>query len=291
MAKLTTILGRYYTLTKPGIVRGNLIHTLAGALFAAVWIPQWLPIIGVLVGTSLVIASACVVNNYFDRKIDVHMQRTKARASVTGDIPLLHGLVFAAVLLIAGFSTLAALTNWIVVAIGVVAYVLYVFAYTLSKPHTVHSTLIGAIPGALPAMAGYVAVTGELTVGAWCIFALIALWQLPHFYAISIFRRSEYKQAGVPVLGVVKPFSVVKKHILFYQIMYLLFVAVMITLQVVVPAAGLLLLAGAAYWLYVYAYTKGSDIKWAKSIFGASLVLTLLFPVAGILNMFLNVPV
>jgi len=280
----------YYKLTKPGIVRGNAIHTLAGALFAAIWIPDWLGIIGVLVGTSLVIASACVVNNYIDRKIDVKMKRTKERASVTGKIPLRSGMIFASILLLLGFLTLIVLTNWLVVLIGIVAYLTYVLAYTLSKPHTTYSTLIGAIPGALPAMAGYVAVDGQLSVGAWCIFLLIAVWQIPHFYAISIFRKDEYKAAGVPVLGVVKPFQVVKTHIFFYQVMYLLVVVAMITFDVVVPAAGLLLLLGAAYWLYVYAFTKGSEIKWSKSIFGASLVLTLLLPLAGLLNMFLNVP-
>ncbi len=290
MSKLTNKLQLYYKLTKPGIIRGNMIHTLAGALIASIWIPNWLPIVGVLIGTSLVIASACVINNYLDRNIDIKMKRTQSRASVTGEIPLQYGLLFAAALLIAGLATLALLTNWLVIVIGIVAYIMYVFAYTLSKPHTVHSTLIGAIPGALPAMAGYVAVTGELSIGAWCVFALIAVWQLPHFYAISVFRKNEYKAAGVPVLGVVKPFGVVKRHILLYQIVYLLVVALMISFRVVVPAAGLLLLAGAAYWLYVYAYTKGDEIKWSKSIFGASLVLTLLLPLVGLLNMFLNVP-
>lgn len=290
MSKLSSRLQLYYKLTKPGIIRGNMIHTLAGALIAAIWVPNWLPIVGVLIGTSFVIASACVINNYLDRKIDIKMKRTQSRASVTGEIPLRNGLMFAAVLLIAGLATLAFFTNWLVIIIGIVAYTMYVFAYTLSKPHTVHSTLIGAIPGALPAMAGYVAVTGELSIGAWCVFALIAVWQLPHFYAISVFRKNEYKAAGVPVLGVVKPFAVVKTHILLYQIAYLLVVALMISLRIVVPAAGLLLLAGAAYWLYVYAYTEGDEIKWSKSIFGASLVLTLLLPVVGLLNMFLNVP-
>lgn len=290
MSKKTSKFGLYYKLTKPGIVRGNAIHVIAGSLLAAIWMPDWLPIIGVLIGTSLVIASACVVNNYLERDLDAKMKRTKERASVTGEISLTRGLIFAAALLIAGFITLYLLTNWIVICIGIVAYLTYVFAYTLSKPHTVHSTLIGAIPGALPAMAGYVAVDGSLSIGAWCVFLLVGVWQLPHFYAISIFRRNDYKAAGMPVLGVVKPFETVKKYILFYQVLYLLVITVMITFDVVVPAAGILLLIGAAYWLYVYAYTKGDEIKWSKSIFGASLVLTLLLPIAGLLNMFLNMP-
>lgn len=290
MSKSTSKFNLYYKLTKPGIVKGNAVHVLAGALFASVWTPNLSPIIGVLIGTSLIIASACIVNNYLDRKIDIKMKRTQERASVTGEIPLANGLALATILLVIGFATLYFLTNWIVIAIGVVAYLTYVLAYTLSKPHTVHSTLIGAVPGALPAMAGYVAVDGGLSLGAWCIFLLVAMWQLPHFYAISIFRKKEYKAAGVPVLGVVKSFETVKKYILFYQVLYTLVVAAMITFRVVESLPGLLLLLGAMYWLYVYASTKGDEVKWAKSIFGASLVLTLLLPVAACINMFLKVP-
>jgi heme o synthase len=284
------VLHQYYVLTKPGIIRGNLIHTLAGALLAATWIPDWQLIVGVLIGTSLVIASACVVNNYLDRKIDAKMKRTKERASVTGDIPVVHGLLFSVELLMAGFAVLVVLTNWIVVVIGIIAYLMYVLAYTLSKPRSVHSTLIGAIPGALPAMAGYVAVTGELTVSAWLIFLLVAVWQLPHFYAISVFRKQEYKAAGVPVLGVVKPFRVVKIYVLSYQMLYACVVTALIYTETVAPLAGFILLIGAAYWLYVYAFTKGSEVKWAKSIFGSSLVLTLLLLMAAVVNMFLHTP-
>lgn len=279
---------QFYILTKPGIIRGNVIHTLAGALFASIWVPNWLLIIGVLIGTSFVIASACVVNNYLDRNIDRKMKRTSKRASATREISVKHGMIFAAVLLAIGFATLLAFTNIYVVIIGIIAYVMYSFVYTLSKPRTIHSTLIGTIPGALPAMAGYVAVVGEVTLGAWLVFLLIAAWQMPHFYAISIFRRDEYKAAGVPVLGVVKPFEVVKSHILFYQLLYTCAVTALIYTETVSPPAGVILLAGAAYWLGVYAFTKGDKIKWAKSVFGASLVLTLLLPVIAIIHMVSN---
>lgn len=288
MSKKTSKLRLYYKLTKPGIVQGNAIHTLAAALLASAWVPQWQPIIGVLIGTSLVIASACIVNNYFDHKIDKKMNRTKARASATGEIPLLHGVLLAALLLIAGLVVLYLYTNLIVIALGVIAYISYAFIYTLSKTRTVYSTLIGSVPGALPAMAGYVAVDGKLSLAAWCVFFLIAAWQMPHFYAISIFRKKEYKAAGVPVLGVVRTFQRVKAHILFYLTLYTVAVAVLITARAVTPAVGVLLLAGAAYWLYVFTFTKGNEVKWAKSVFGASLVLSLLFLVAGILEMFLK---
>lgn len=276
----------YYRLTKPGIIRGNAIHVLAGALLASMFTLQWQPIVAVLIGTSLVIASACVANNYMDRGIDARMKRTRERASVTGEIPLLKAMVFSAVLLMVGLLLLGAFTNLTVIIIGLIAYVLYVFAYGWAKRHTVHSTLVGAVPGALPAMAGYVAVNGSLSLGAWLIFLLVLAWQMPHFYAISLFRKDEYESAGVPVLGVVTSFVVVKRYILAYMLIYVMIIAAMIYLEVVGPPAGLLLLTGAAYWIYVYWTAKGDEKKWARSVFGASLILTLLLLVSTGLNMF-----
>ncbi len=279
----------YYQLTKPGIIRGNLIHVLAGVLFASSTAISWPSVLGVLVGTSLVIASACVCNNYMDRSMDARMARTKNRASVTGKIPLINGMVFAVLLALGGWYTLYALTNWLVMLIGLVAFIFYVFIYGWAKRRTVHSTLVGAIPGALPAMAGYVAISGHLSIGAWLIFLLIFTWQMPHFYAISLFRRKEYAAAAVPVLGVVKPFQTVKNYMLLYIVLYVSVIAAMIATETARPAAGMLLLAGAAYWVYVFMMTKGDQDKWAKSIFGASLVLTLILPIAGLLNMVMSV--
>ncbi len=276
-----------YTLTKPGIIRGNALHTLAGALFASTAGIMWNPVLGVLVGTCLVIASACVANNYMDRKMDARMDRTKSRASVTGSIPVHVGMAFMAILLILGFFVLAAYTNVWVVLIGAVAYIFYVFIYGWAKRNTVHSTLVGAIPGALPAMAGYVAVSGEVSLAAILIFLVIFTWQMPHFYAISVFRKKEYAKAGVPVLAVVKPFNVVRRHILMYMCLYLLTIVGLITFQVVGPPSGLLLLAGSAYWMSVFKRTPDTnESKWARGIFGASLVLSLVFVIASILNVF-----
>jgi protoheme IX farnesyltransferase len=279
---------RYYELTKPGIIRGNAIHVIAGALLASMSGVDWNTLLSVLAGTSLVIASACVVNNYMDRGIDSRMKRTKTRPSVTGSVPLAFGIAFAAVLLVAGFWVLAAFTNLIVVMIGVVAYIMYVFVYGWAKRHTVHSTLVGAIPGALPAMAGYVAVDGRISVAAILVFLLVVAWQMPHFYAISIFRRDDYEAAGLPVLGVVKPFETVRRHMLAYILAYAVVVALLIQTDTVGAPAGLLLLAGSAYWLYVFRSERDDERAWARSVFGASLVLTLVLLVAAALNAYLT---
>lgn len=275
----------YYTLTKPGIIKGNAVHVLAGSFFASMWMPDWLAIAGVLIGTSFVIASACVVNNYIDRDIDKKMARTKQRASVTGQIGLKYAIIFALLLLLAGLAFLVLFTNAYVVAIGIAAYILYAIVYTLSKPKTVHSTLIGAIPGALPIMAGFVAVAGEITLSAWLLFLLVAVWQMPHFYAISLFRKREYAAALIPVLGVIKPFKVVRLYILAYQAMYAGVVSVLIYTQAVTPAAGLLLLGAAGLWLGVSIRSVKNEVSWARSMFGVSLLLSITLLVASVLHM------
>lgn len=277
----------YYKLTKPGIVRGNALHVIAGALFASFITVDFTALLAVLIGTSLIIASACVANNYMDRGIDAKMARTQKRPSVTGSVSLRNAMVFAAVLLAAGFGILYVWTNLIVMAIGVIAYLTYVFAYGWAKRNTIHSTIVGAVPGALPALAGYVAITNELSLSAWLIFLLIFVWQMPHFYAISVFRKKEYAAAGIPVLGVVSGFSVVRLYILAYLVLYLLVITALIYFQTVGAAAGLLLLAAAAYWMIVFWRTKTPDqTRWARSVFGASLVVTLLTLVASVVNVF-----
>ena len=278
----------YYRLMKPGIIRGNAIHIIAGSLFASQLPLQWTTIAAVLVGTCLVIASACVANNYMDRGIDAKMKRTKSRPSVTGEVSLISAMIFTGLLLVTGFVLLVVFTNAWVVGIGVAAYILYVFVYGWAKRTTIHSTLVGAIPGALPILAGHVAIVGEPTVGSWLLFLVVFTWQMPHFYAISIFRKKEYKAAHIPVLGAVKSFRVVRAHIAVYMVAYLASITALTSLNVIGAPAGTLLLIGAAAWFIVYARTSIADeVKWARTIFATSLLLALLLLVASVINVFL----
>ena len=280
-------LSAYYQLTKPGIIKGNAVHVLAGGLLASVMGVDWRALVGVLIGTSFIIASACVVNNYIDRDIDAKMKRTRKRPSVTGVVSPRAAGSYASVLALIGLYVLFAFTGPLVVVIGAIAYFFYVVVYGYAKRHTVHSTLIGAIPGALPAMAGYVAVDGILSVSALLVFLLVFLWQMPHFYAISVFRKHEYKAAGVPVRAVVKPIVVVKRYVLAYMIAYLGCIVLLIAFDVIGSPSAVLLLAGAGYWLATYARMRSADDeRWARSIFGASLVLTLVLLGASVLNVF-----
>ena len=188
--------------TKPGIIFGNVLATAAGwAVGGGRSVQQLLALV---VGTSLVIAGACVVNNYLDRKLDVHMTRTAKRITATGILDGRVAALYAGILFTAGLAILLWGTNIIVVIIGVLGALLYDTAYTLSKPRTHHATLVGTIPGATPPLAGYVAATGHFDAVAWLLFAAMAAWQMPHFYAIALRRQKEYAKAGVPLLPIVK---------------------------------------------------------------------------------------
>lgn len=273
------LVSSYYRLTKPGIVYGNLLHVIAGVLLALPAVNAWQAALSVTAGTSLVIASACVVNNMIDRPYDARMERTKARPSVNGAIAPRSAMLFAGLLATVGFGILAIGTNFLTVVIGVIAYLAYTIIYTYSKRVTVHSTLIGTIPGALPAMAGYTALTVQLDLTAWMIFGLIAVWQLPHFYAIAVFRRKDYAAAGWPVLSTRIDERSMRKVIVITVALYWLFAAVFAILLLWLPSA-LMIIGGASYWLYRTWRSADSHIRWARSVFGVSLLLSIVLVAA-----------
>jgi len=213
----------YYQLTKPGIVYGNALTVIAG-FFLASSFHSWrmAELGGVLVGTSLVIASACVINNVIDRRIDIHMERTKKRALVTGEITPPVAIIFGVILGAFGFGMLVLLTNRLTVVLGLIAYAFYVGLYGYSKRRSEHGTLIGSIPGALPPVAGYTAVTNHVDAGAVILFLMLVFWQMAHFYAIAIYRRDEYAAAGIPILSVTRGKRTVLVQAFLYTIGFLL---------------------------------------------------------------------
>lgn len=198
---------KYLTVTKPGIVVGNLMVTIGAYLFASDLEPEFLTFLGLTIGTICVIAASCVLNNYLDRSIDASMERTSKRPSVTGAISLRIALPYAGVLLALGSWLLWNYTNAYTCWVGLFGAFWYVVVYGIVKRTTPYSTLIGTISGATPPLAGYLAAAGRFDVVAWCLFALLVFWQMPHFYAIAIFRAKEYRQAGLPLLNLQKGLS------------------------------------------------------------------------------------
>lgn len=270
----------YYQLVKPGIVYSNAMATVAGfsLAFAQVYEFKWLVFIGVVVGTMLVIASACVLNNHIDRGIDTKMARTKKRATVTGEISTRSALVYTALLGVFGFGVLIAYTNLLTVMLGVLAYVSYIVFYGITKRTSVHGTLVGAIAGGLPPVAGYTALTNQLDLAAILLFFVLVAWQMPHFYAIAMRRHADYASAGIPVLPVVKGMRATKIQIVIYIALFII-VNSLFTISgytgfvymIIMTAAGGLWLAKG-----IRGFRVETDEKWALGMFLFSLFVLLL---------------
>jgi len=288
------MLKAYCGLVKPGIIYGNLVNTMAGFLLACALQNMFSlsKFLGVMIGTALVIACGCVVNNYIDRNIDKRMQRTKNRALVRGDISGRSALIYAAVLGIAGFIVLWRWTNAPTILLGTLGLVDYLVAYGYFKRHSPIGTLVGSISGATPPMAGYVVVTGGFDLGAVLIFLIFAAWQMPHFYAIALYRSQEYKAAGIPVVPLVKGRHYTKVAMMMYIALFTLSCMLLslfgYTGYVFAIAMGLL----GILWLYKGLLGfKAPDIaasdRWARGMFGFSLVVTMalvvLLPVGALL--------
>lgn len=265
----------YLQLIKPGITLSNSIAALAGALFGVSQAGAgWVTAGAVTIGVALLIMSACVVNNITDRDIDSRMKRTKKRVLVGGDIALSQAVFIA---IIAGATSVALLlfaTNTLTLVLGGIAFVWYTVIYAAAKRTTPLSTIVGTVPGSLPAVAGYVAVTGRLDMAAVVLFVAMTSWQLAHFYAIAIFRRREYAAAGLPVwpvrYGV--PSTMVQ-----IRIAMVLFIA-SAPLLVLVGAGvfyALATLALGIWWMRRARSVPDSGELWAKKVFFGSLFVLL----------------
>jgi protoheme IX farnesyltransferase len=269
----------YYRLVKPGIIYGNSLNVVAGFLLAAgvarnfdVW-----RLLAVLVGSALIIGAGCVFNNYIDRGIDHKMARTKARALVTGTLSVRAALLYGAVLLVAGFLALYLFTNAVTVLVGATGFIFYVVFYSLGKRYTVHGTLIGSVSGAIPPVAGYTAMAGEINAGAIILFLILVTWQMPHFYAIAMYRLEDYASAGLPVWPVKKGMHSTKVQIVVYVVAFI----IACCLMTAYGYTGIIYLLGAVglgvVWLIkaLRGFRAQDDAQWSRKMFFFSLIVTL----------------
>ncbi|WMT40265.1 heme o synthase [Paenibacillus sp. D2_2] len=212
----------FIALTKPGILRSNLIAAFAGFWVASGWHLQYVNLILMLLGTVLVMASSCVFNNYFDRDLDMKMARTQNRVLPTGKMSPKTVLWYAIILGVLGLSVLFIGNGLLAGVFGIVGMLVYVVVYTLwLKRSSTWSTSVGAISGAMPPVIGYVAAAGKVDLGAILLFAMLFLWQPPHFWALGIRRVEEYRAAGFPLLPVVKGIPRTKLQMIPYLILLL----------------------------------------------------------------------
>jgi protoheme IX farnesyltransferase len=268
-------------LTKPGIIYGNAMTAAAGFLLAASTRHHFDAgrLAALLTGVSLVIACGCVVNNYIDRGLDAHMKRTKLRASVTGVISLKNAIIYAVVLGVLGFTVLVLFTNLITTLLGVTGLFFYLVMYSIWKRRSAWGTVVGSVSGATPLTAGYTAVTGQLDSGAIILFLIMVCWQMPHFYAIAMFRLKEYQMASIPVLPAKAGIYHTKLQILAYVAAF----TASASLLTIFGYTGYIFLAGTSllgvlwFWKGLTGFKISNDVAWARGMFGFSLsVLTVL---------------
>jgi protoheme IX farnesyltransferase len=276
------MLKEYYTLVKPGIVYGNAFTTLAAFLFASRWqLSPWL-LCATLLGIALVIASACVCNNYIDRDIDQKMARTKSRALATGTIPVRNAILYAAVLGILGLILLYVYVNILTAAMALLGFIFYVALYSTMKHRSHWAAVVGSVAGAMPIVVGYTAVTNHLDITALILLLVLAFWQLPHFYAIAIYRLTEYSAAGIPVLPTQKGIRASKVHIVFYIAAYLVAACALTALGHAgyTYLACVLLFGLIWFWLGIKGFTTLNDAQWARKLFFFSLIVLVSFSAA-----------
>ncbi len=265
----------YLLVAKPGIIFGNLISAAAGFFLASKGRVDGVALQATLVGISLVVASGCVLNNCVDRKVDRKMIRTRDRVLARGLIPLKVAVFYATILGIGGMALLCAATNLLAVVIVLTGLVIYVGVYSLyMKRNSVYSTLIGSLAGAAPPLAGYCAVTGSFDMGAFILLSIFSLWQMPHCYAIAVFRLDDYAAAAIPVLPVKQGTAAARKHIVGYVLAFWV-ATLMLTFGgytgygtcAVATVLGL-------SWLYLatLGYEASDERPWAGKLFVFSIV-------------------
>jgi protoheme IX farnesyltransferase len=274
----------YLQLTKPGIVIGNLIAVTGGFLLASHGSVDWFRGALVALGVTLIVASGCVINNIIDRDIDGLMARTRNRPMVTGRVSVALALLYGVLLGAAGVGVLYAGAGcFLPVALVLVGYVVYVGLYSLyMKRNSIHGTLIGSIAGAMPPVVGYCAASGRFDAAALTLLAMYSLWQMPHSYAIAIFRAQDYRAASIPVLPVVRGFAAAKRQMVLYIAS---FTSVTLMLGVLGYAGKVYMLAAllaGLYWfrLGLTGRTAGNEARWARKVFLASIAVVTVLSVA-----------
>lgn len=199
----SSLFGDYLELTKPRL-NFLVVLTSAAAYYLGAFGPIDLTLMAqAVLGTALVAGGAAALNQLYERETDALMRRTRMRPLPDGRVPPADARAFGVVLSAAGLLLLAVRTNWITAALALATLVVYLIVYTPMKRRTSMATLVGAIPGALPAVIGWTASHGSIALGGASLFAIVFLWQVPHFMAIAWLFRDDYGKAGFPMLPVI----------------------------------------------------------------------------------------
>jgi len=195
----------YADLVKARLTMLVLLTTLVGFYVGFQGPMNYLLMFHALFGTALVASGAAALNQLLEREYDARMRRTASRPLPSGRLQPVTVMLFGGICSLVGTLYLALLVNPLTSVLGAISLVSYLFIYTPLKRLTWWNTAVGAIPGALPPLMGWAAARGELSAGGWALFAILAFWQMPHFFAIAWIYKDEYAKAGYKMLPAVDP--------------------------------------------------------------------------------------
>jgi len=248
----------YLGLTKP---RLNLlvVGTSAAGYYLGAPAAVGAQMIQAVAGTALVAAGAAVLNQVAERDTDALMRRTRGRPLPDGRVPPGDARLFGIVLSAGGLTLLAVLPHLLAAGLAIVTLILYLAVYTPLKRRTPLATLVGAVPGALPPLIGWTASRGDISIGGAALFAIVFLWQIPHFMAIAWMYRDDYAKAGFPMLAVVDPAGTRAGR------QAVVYAAALIPVSAVPALAGV---SGAAY--LATALGLGTILLWLAARFAAT---------------------
>ena len=264
----------FMELTKPRITLMVVLTTVVGFLLAAPGAIAWDLLAHTVLGTALVASGASTLNQVIERRTDAQMRRTANRPIPAGRLAPEKAMAFGVALSAAGVAYLALLVNLLTALIGALTLASYVLVYTPMKRKSSLATIVGAVPGAAPPMMGCTAAAGALNPLAWVLFAILFLWQMPHFLAIAWIYRSDYERGGFPLLTLGHlPGQRTARQMMLYA-------AALIPVSLLPSALGIsglpyfvgALILGLIFFGYCFAFSLSQDARAARRLLLASVV-------------------
>ena len=265
---------QYWSLTKPRVTQLALFCAVIGMFLAVQDLPRWQTVLLATAGIWLLAGAAFAVNSMIERHIDARMARTRMRPLAQGELSPLQALVFSGLIGGAGMWVLYVHVNPLTMWLTFATFVGYAIVYTvLLKPHTPQNIVIGGMSGAMPPVLGWAAVTNSAPAEAWLLALIIFVWTPPHFWALALYRREDYRNAGLPMLPNTHGPELTRLHILLYTIV----LVATTTLPYAIQMSGLVYLGaalalGAIFLAYAWSlYRRYSDAL-ARATFRYSIV-------------------
>ncbi|MDP6822831.1 MAG: heme o synthase [Dehalococcoidia bacterium] len=220
VAGMTAVVRDYISLTKPRVMVLLLLTSVTGMVLAAGGLPDGVVLVAVLVGGMAASGGASALNHWLDRDIDQEMGRTATRPVASGRVRPMSAFAFGVILTVFSFAVLLAWTNLLAALLAMTGTLIYIIIYTVwLKRSSVQNIVIGGAAGAVPPLVGWAGVENSIGLEAWYLFAIIFFWTPPHFWALALLIKDEYRAAGIPMLPVVAPRSTTNLSILLYTVL------------------------------------------------------------------------